>query len=203
MSSRSLAPIVAASIGAFGAVVEVAPPTVPAAVAQEFRARARADKSYPVTRLYDRVTDSTRVSTWIGSSRRPFGLGSRVWLSASFTFPGRRLRTSPAVAVFSLESWTPARGGWAFARPRELRVETGKVRIATIPAAAYVKRPVHLFDRGRSEELSFHLTQDEVTRLAGEPELVLKAGGASLRLDKHQMERIRALAKVMRERETQ
>ena len=61
----------------------------------------------------------------------------------------------------------------------------------------YVKRPVHLFDRGRGEELSFHIEPDELAALAGEPELVLKAGSATVRLDERRMARLRALVKQM------
>ncbi|MEP7227153.1 MAG: hypothetical protein ABI785_07315 [Gemmatimonadales bacterium] len=193
----------AAVTGTLASVMGLAPPALPIVLAQDFRDHARAEGSYLVTRLYDRVTDSTRVSASLSSSARPFGLGSRVWLVASFTFPGRRLLVPPEFAVLSLESWTPARGGWAFAHPRELRVEAGKARIATIPAAGYVKRPVHLFDGGRREELSFRIKADELTTLVGEPELVLKAGGATVRLDGRRMTRLRALVKAMTDRETQ
>jgi hypothetical protein len=172
--------------------------TLPVAVlAQEFRDRARANNPYMVTRLYDRVSDSTRVSASLSSSSRPFGLGSRVWLWASFTFPGRRLLAAPASAVLFIGSWTPARGGWAFAHPRELRVERGKTRLATIPAAGYLKQPVHWFDGGRREELFFSIRAAELTALAGESELVLKAGGATIRLDQRRMARLRALVKQM------
>ena len=169
----------------------------PSVWAQDFHNRVRADNSFAVSRLYDRVTDSTRVAVALSSSARPFGLGSTVWLMAAFNYPGRQLQAPPPFVVLSLESWTPARGGWAFAHPHELRVQTGKTRLATIPAAGYVKRPVHLFDRGRGEELSFHIEPDELAALAGEPELVLKAGSATVRLDARRMARLRALVKQM------
>jgi hypothetical protein len=198
MHSRSLAAVVSATlVGSLGVTGALLPRGVPAVLAQDFRNRVRADNSYVMTKLYDRVTDSTRVAASLSSSSRPFGLGSRVWLLASVTFPGRRLLAPPAFVVLSLESWTPSRGGWAFARPRELRVEAGKTRLATIPAAEYVKRPVHLFDRGRREELSFRIEPEEFAALARQPELVMKAGSATVRLDERRMERLRALVREM------
>lgn len=197
MHSRSLTTVVTAalvgSLGATGALV----PAVPAVQAQDFRNRGRVDNAHALSRIYDRVTDSTRVAAALSSSSRPFGLGSTVWLLAAFTYPGRQLQGRPAFVVLSLESWTPARGGWAFAHPRELRVQTGKTRLATIPAAGYVKRPVHLFDGGRREELSFRIEPEEFAALARQPELVMKAGSATVRLDKRRMERLRALVKEM------
>jgi hypothetical protein len=198
MYSRSLTTIMTAALaGSLGVVGPLAPTAVPVVLAQDFRNRVRADHSYGVSRLYDRVTDSTRVAVALSASSRPFGLGSIVWLMAAFTFPGRQLQGPPPFVMLSLDSWTPARGGWAFAHPHELRVQTGKTRLTTIPAAGYVKRPVHLFDRGRREELSFHVEPDELVALAGEPELVLKAGSATVRLDERRMARLRALVKQM------
>lgn len=170
MRSRSFATVITAAIaGSIGAVGELALPIVPTALAQDFRDHVRAD----------------------------FGLDSMVWLLASFTFPGRRLLAPPVFAVPSLESWTPARGGWAFAHPRELRLEAGKTRLATIPAAGYVKGPVRLFDRGRREELSFRIEPEKFAALARQPEPMLKAGSATVRWDKRRMERVRALVREM------
>jgi len=198
MYSRSFTTLMAAALaGSLGVVGPLAPTAVSTVLAQDFRYRVRADNSYAPSRLYDRVTDSTRVAAALSSSSRPFGLGSTAWLMAAFTFSGKELQTPPAFVALSLESWTPARGGWAFAHPRKLRVETGKTRLATIPAAGYVKRPVHLFDRWRREELSFRITPEEFAALAREPELVMKAGSATVRLDKRRMERLRALVKEM------
>jgi hypothetical protein len=198
MYSRALMTAMAAALaGSLGATVALVPPVVPTVLAQDFRNRVRAENSFAVSRLYDRVTDSTRVAAVLSSSSRPFGLGSTAWLLAAFTFPGRQLQAPPALVVLSLESWTPSRGGWAFARPRELRVETGKTRLTTIPAAGYVKRPVHLFDRGRREELSFRIEPGEFAALARQPELVMKAGSATVRLDKRRMERLQALVNEM------
>lgn len=198
MHSPSLTMVATAALaGSLGVVGSLAPMAVPTVLAQDFRSRVRADNSYALSRLYDRVTDSTRVAAGLSSSARPFGLGSTVWLMAAFTFPGRQLQAPPAFVVLSLEGWTPARGGWAFAHPRALRVETGKTRLATIPAAGYVKRPVHLFDRGRREELSFCIEPEEFATLARQPELVMRAGSATVRLDRRRMERLRALVKEM------
>jgi len=198
MHSRSLTMVTTVALaGSLGAISALAPVVVPRVLAQDFRNRVRAENSYAVSRLYDRVTDSTRVAAALSSSSRPFGLGSRVWVVAAFTFSGRQLRAPPAFVVLSLESWTPARGGWAFAHPRELRVEADKTRLATIPAAGYVKRPVYLLDRGRREELSFRIGTDDLATLAREPELVLKAGSATVRLDERRMARLRALVREM------
>lgn len=198
MDSRFLTTVntaaLAGSLGVAGALVSRA---VPAVLAQDLRNSVRTEDSYAVSRLYDRVTDSTRVAAALSSSSRPFGLGSSVWLVAAFTFPGRQLQAAPAFVVLSLESWTPARGGWAFGHPRELRVEAGKTRLATIPAAGYVKRPVRLFDRGRREELSFRIEPEEFATLARQPELLLRAGSATVRLDQRRVERLRALVREM------
>ena len=198
MLSRSLATVLTAAIaGSLGAVGELTPPVVPTVLAQEFRNHVRADHSDVVSRVYDRVTDSTLVAAALSSTSRPFGLGSTVWLLASFSFPGGRLLAPPAFAELSLESWTQSRGGWAFAHPRELRVEAGKTRLATIPASEYVKRPVYVFDRGRREELAFRIGADQLAALAGQPELVLKAGGATIRLDTRRMAKLRAFVGEM------
>ena len=198
MRSRYLATVITVAIsGSIGAVGELVPPVVPTALAQDFRDHVRADHSDMVSRVYDRVTDSTLVAAALSSTSRPFGLGSTAWLLASFSFPGRRLLAPPAFAELSLESWTQSRGGWAFAHPRELRVEAGKTRLATIPASEYVKRPVYVFDRGRREELAFRIRAEQLAALAGQPELVLKAGGATIRLDTRRMAKLRAFVGEM------
>jgi hypothetical protein len=198
MRSRSLATVFTAAIaGSLGAAGDLTPPVVPTVLAQDFRDRVRADHSYMVSRVYDRVTDSTLVSASLSSTSRPFGLGSTAWLFVSLSFPGRRLLASPAFAELSLESWTQSRGGWAFAHPRELRVEAGKARLVTIPASEYVKRPVYLFDRGRREELAFRVNAEQLAALAGQAELVLKAGNATIRLDARRMARLRAFLEEM------
>ena len=201
MYSRSLATVTTVALAGMGAIGELAPAAVPAVLAQDFRNHGRADESYSVSRLYDRVTDSTRISATLSPASRPFGLGSMVWLSASFTFSGRQLPAHPEFVMLSLESWTPNRGGWAFAHPRVLRVETGKARLATIPAAEYVKRRVYLFDAGRREELSFRVTPGELAAIARESELVLRAGSATVRLDERHTARLRALVRAIRGRD--
>lgn len=195
MRSRSLTAVVTAGVVLLGGLGELTPPAIPAAFAQDFRTRAQA--SYSVSRIYDRVTDSTRVSAALGSTSRPFRLGSRAWLSISFTVPGKQLQAAPAFVVLAVESWTPPRGGWAFARPRELKVEAGKTRLATIAAEEYVKGRVHLLDSGRREELSFRISAEELAVLAQEPELVWKAGSAVIRMDRERMARLRAVVTEM------
>jgi hypothetical protein len=198
MYSRSFTAFMTAAVaGSLEIVCPLAPTAVPSVLAQDFRTHVRTDNSYVLSRLYDRVTDSTRVAAVLSAGSRPFGLGSTAWLMAAFTYQGRQLQAPPPFVVLSLESWTPSRGGWAFAHRRELRVEKGKIRLATIPAAGYVKRPVHLFDRARREELSFHIKPAQLAALADEPELVLKAGPATVRLDQRRMERLRALVRMM------
>lgn len=198
MYSRSLTTIMTAALaGSVGATGALVPPAVPTALAQDFRNRLWADNSYAVSRVYDRVTDSTLVAASLSSTSRSFGLGSTAWLFASFSFPGRRLLAPPAFAELSLESWTQSRGGWAFAHPHELRVEAGKARLATIPASEYVKRPVYLFDRGRREELAFRIKAEQLAALAGQAELVLKAGNATIRLDARRMAKLRAFVGEM------
>jgi hypothetical protein len=198
MGSRSLRTAITAVLaGSIGAVGQLAPPVVPTILAQDFRDHVRADRSGLVSRVYDRVSGRTLVAAALSSTSRPFGLGSRAWLLASFSFAGRRLLAPPAVAELSLESWTQSRGGWAFAHPHELRVEAGKTRLATIPASDYVKQPVYLFDRVRREELAFRIRADQLAVLAAQPELVLKAGGATIRLDPRRMARLRAFVREM------
>jgi hypothetical protein len=60
MRSRSLATVLTGAIaGSLTAVGEFTPPVVPAVLAQDFRDHVRADYSGMVSRVYDRVTDST------------------------------------------------------------------------------------------------------------------------------------------------
>ena len=197
MRSRTVATAMTAAVAGMGAIGELAPVAVPTVLAQDFRDQVRADRSYILSRVYDRATDSTRIAVSLSSGSRPFRLGSTAWLIASFSFPGRWLVTPPAFTELSLESWTPPRGGWAFSHPHELRVESGKARLATIPAAEYVKRRVHLLDRGRREELSFHIGVEQLAALAEQPELVLKAGRATIRLDALGMAKLRTFVAEM------
>ena len=159
--------------------------------AQSFQAGRASAAAYQVSTLYDRLTDSTRVSVALNGSSRPFGLGSRVWLDVSFTHSGPRLMVPPEAVVLTLESFTPARGGWAFARPQRLRLVSGKSVKLEVPAAQYEKLPVGLFDAGRREMLSFRIATGELIAMAAEPELELKAGNARMRLRARAMEMLR------------
>ena len=180
--------LLATGLAALG---ELTPPAAPSVLAQDFRADQRSGASYQVTTLYDRVTDSTRVMVSLPSGARPFGLGSRVWLDAHFTFQGRQLLAVPDFVVLTLESWTPSRGGWAFAHPTKLRVESGNGLRLEISAAEYVKRPVRLFDSGRREALSFWIPIEEFTAMSEAPGLSLRAGNARIRFDARRMAAMR------------
>ncbi len=186
--------ILATVLAAFG---ELTTPATPSVVAQDFRAHLGGRASYQVTTLYDRVTDSTRVMVSLPASTRPFGLGSRVWLDAHFTFPGRRLQAAPEFVVLTLESWTPSRGGWAFAHPAKLRVESKNGLRLELSAAEYVKRPVHLFDSGRREALSFRIPVEEFVAMSEALGLSLRAGNARIRFDEQRMTAIRDLVRQM------
>jgi len=164
---------------------------------QSLGARHDARAAYRITTIHDRVTDSTRVSAVLRRSSGPFGLESRVWLDASFTYSGSEMTTPPAFVVLSLESFTPSRGGWAFARPKQLRIESGHHVLLESPASGYERRPVHLLDRGRREVLWFEIPVAEFVRLGAESELVLKAGSASIRIREPAMEMVRDLSRRM------
>lgn len=152
---------------------------------------------YAITRVYDRMTDSTRVSAlWQESSRR-FGLKSRAWLDVSFSFAGRRMTAPPAVVRLTLESFTPARGGWAFARPQKLRVRSGKIMKLDVPAAQYQKRQPALLDAGRREMLSFQISTDQFAAMVAEPDLELQAGNASFRFRAYEMDMLRDMVARM------
>jgi hypothetical protein len=150
--------------------------------AQEFDLRRMATNAYRVAVVHDRLTDSTRVSATFSASSQPFGLDSRAWLDLSFTFPGARLVTPPSALVLTIESWTPGRGGWAFAHPERLHVQSGDSLRLEFPAAGYLKRRVHLFDTGRKEVLWFDIPSSAFARLAGAPELLFAAGRARFRV---------------------
>jgi len=176
--------------------LDLAPPAAPWLGAQQFRDRGRVPAVSQVTSLYDRVTDSTRVTASLGGSR-PFGLESRVWLDASFVYAGREPVVPPEAIVLSLESFTPSKGGWAFAHPRKLRVESGRQLLLEVPPAAYLKRPVGLFDAGRREVLSFRIPLVELAALARQPELAMKAGNAGLRLGRRRIEALRVFLRMI------
>jgi hypothetical protein len=185
---------IAWSVGS-AAVLQLAVPAAVPVRAQSFQADRASDAAYEVSTIYDRVTDSTRVSVALKGSSRPFGLGSRVWLDVSFTHSGPRLTVPPEAVVLTLESFTPARGGWAFAHPERLRVESGESVKLELPATEYEKLPVGLFDAGRREMLSFRIPTGQFVAMAAEPELELKAGDARMRLRGRAMDMLRDVAR--------
>jgi hypothetical protein len=175
-----------------------AAPALSSRQSQSVQADAAAkDSVYETTTNYDRLTDSTRVTVVLKGSSRPFGLGSRVSLDLSFTYPGVHLTAPPEAVVLTLESFTPARGGWAFAHPQQLRVRSGKTVKLEVPAAHYAQLRVGLFDAGRREELSFRIPTEQFTPLAGEPEVEFKAGNASIRFRDARMEMLREVVRRM------
>jgi hypothetical protein len=178
---------------AVGAAVMVLQLVAPGLSAQSFR-QDRAAVEYQVTTTYDRIMDSTRVSTVILPRSRSFGLGSWVSVDAAITFAGRHATESTGPVVLTFESFTPSGGGWAFARPQQLRVRSGNAVQLEIPPAEYVKRPVHVFDAGRRESLSFRVPTEEFAALAAQPELKLKVGKANVRLQERRMAVLRELA---------
>jgi len=184
--------LLATGLAALGGLT---PPATPSVLAQDFRVHQRGRVSYHVTTIHDRLTDSTRVMVLLPASARPFGRGSRVWLDAHFAFPGRWLLATPDFVVLTLECWTPARSGWAFAQPAELRVESNNGLRLEIAAAEYVKHPVHLLDRGRREALSFRIPAEQFVAMSEAPGLSLRAGNARIKFDQAQMVRIRDLAR--------
>ncbi len=176
-------------------VLQLADPTATAARAQGLRRDRAGGAGYVVSTIYDRLTDSTRVAITLKGSSRPFGLGSRVWLNVSFTHPGRRLTIPPQAVSLTLESFTPARGGWAFARPQSLRILSGESLQVEVPAGEYEKLRVRLFDSGRRELLSFRVPTERFVAMAAEPELELKAGNARMRLGERSMGMLRDVAR--------
>jgi hypothetical protein len=183
------------SAGAVAAVLQVVSPAAAVASAERFQVDRKS--VYEVTRTYDRLTDSTRVTVVLNGSSRPFGLGSRVWLDLSFAYRGVRLTAPPESVVLTLESLTPVRGGWAFAHPQKLRVRSEKKDKLEIPAAQYAKLRAGLFDRGRREVLSFRIPAEQFAALASEPEIEFKAGKASIRFRDRRMEMLREVIRRM------
>jgi hypothetical protein len=169
------------------------PPVLPLE-AQRHREDQRSAERHRLLQLYDRVTDSSRVVATIATTSRRFGLGSRVAVDVSYTYPGRDLTVSPEWVIITMESFTPARGGWAFARPRALKVRSDGALKLQVPPAEYRKQPVRLFDAGRRELLSFRISPAEFLALVSETELSLEVGGASIRLKRGRMEILRGLA---------
>jgi hypothetical protein len=184
----------ARSVGAAASILQLTVPTINLTAAQGFGPRSAIASTYRIAVVHDRLTDSTRLSASFTASSQPFGLDSRAWLDLSFSFPGVRLIAAPAVVVLAIESWTPGRGGWAFAHPQMLHIQSGdSIRLA-VPPTGYMKRRVHLFDSGRQEVLWFDIPSAEFTRLAGAPELILRAGNARIRV----RERMEMLREVLR-----
>ena len=169
-------------VGAVASMLQVAVPMSSVVAAQGFGPRGTAANAYRVAVVYDRLTDSTRVSATFNESSQPFGLDSRAWLDFSFTFSGARVVTQPSALVLTIESWTPGRGGRAFAHPEPLHIQSGDSLRLEFPAAGYLKRRVHLFDTGRREVLWFDIPSSAFARLAGAPELMLAAGRARFRV---------------------
>jgi hypothetical protein len=174
-------------------------PLLAAVPAQSQTHFAQRDKSrgYQVTKIYDKETDSTRVTFTVLGSSRPFGLKSRAWIDLSFTYPGRRLTSPPQVVFLTLESFTPSRGGWAFARPQELRIACADAEKLRLAPVRYQKLTVHLFDSGRREVLSFRIPASQIVTLAGEELLNVEAGRAKLRFRERRMAMLRQLVAMM------
>jgi hypothetical protein len=175
-------------------VCQSVPPMVQA---QGFELRAKT-AAYQASRVYDRLTGSTRETFTLEESSRRFGLKSRVWLDVSFTYPGRRLTVAPEAVVLTLTSFTPARGGWAFARPHKLRVVSAKKVMLEAPAADYEKLRARLFDSGRRETLSFDIPTEQFVAMVAEPEIELKSGNARMRLRQRGMEMLREIARRLK-----
>lgn len=182
---------IASAAGAAVALVQLAVPAATTARAQSFRTDGASGAAQEASMIYDRLTDSTRVTVALKRSSRPFGLGSRVWLDASFTYAGTRLTVPPETVVLTLASFTPARGGWAFAHPQRLRIVSGESLELEIPAAGYDKLRVGLFDAGRREMLSFRIPTEQFVAMAAQSELELKAGKAKMRLREREMGMLR------------
>lgn len=180
------------------AVLQLATSVAAPARAQSLQGEHASNAAYEASTIYDRLTDSTRVSIALNASSRPFGLGSRIRLGASFTRSGTRLIIPPPSVVLTLESFTPARGGWAFAHPQRLRVVSGQTVKLEVSAAEYEKLPVGLFDAGRREMLSFRIPTGEFVAMAAEPELELKAGNARMRLRGRAMDMLREVARRLK-----
>jgi hypothetical protein len=170
------------------------------ASAQDFRDHWQHEYLYQVIPLYDRVTDSTRISAMLLTSVGWFGSGTKVWLTASFAFPGRELVAQPDSLDVALYSFTREGGRWAFARARELRVEVGNSVRLKVPANGYVRVGKGLLDRGRRELLSFRIPAREFIDLGEELEVVFQAGSARFELSSHAMEMIRDLIHRMASR---
>jgi hypothetical protein len=185
---------IAGFIGAAASILQLAVPVTRLTAEQGFGPRSRIADEYQVAVIHDRIADSSRVTAVFTGSSREFGLDSRAWLGLSFSYPGIRVSSSPAFLTLTLEAWTPARGGWAFAHPESLRVRSGDSLRLEFPPAGYAKRRVHVLDSGRREELWFDIPSRDFTRLARAPELLFVAGRARFRV----RERMEMLREVLR-----
>jgi hypothetical protein len=154
--------------------------------------------TYCVHELYDRVADSTRGFVLLSARSRRFGLGSSVSADLSYSYRGRQLTATPLTVTLTLQSFTPSRGGWAFARPRPLDIRSPSSLRVQVKPAEYEKQRVRLFDAGRRELLSYRIHTTELARLATEPELSLKAGGAVFRLRGPRMALLREIVHRLR-----
>ena len=174
-------------------------PLLAAAPAQGQTHFAHRERSpgYQVTTIYDRETDTTRVTFTILGSSRPFGLKSRAWIDLSFTYPGRRLTSPPQVVLLTVESFTPSRGGWAFGRRQELRIACADEEKLRLAPASYQKLPVHLFDSGRREVISFRIPARQIVAIAGEELLNVEVGRAKVRFRERRMAMLRDLVAAM------
>ena len=186
----------ARSIGAAASMLQLAAPMNALSAAQGFGPRSTAANDYQLVVLHDRGTDSSRLTASLSASSRPFGLDSRAWLDVSFSFAGVRLVAAPSFVVLTIEAWTPGRGGWAFAHPVSLHIQSGDSMRLEFPPAGYRKRPVHLLDSGRREVLWFDVPSTDFARLAGAPELSFRAGNARFRVRQH-MEMLREVLRRM------
>lgn len=185
---------IAGFIGATASIFQLAVPVTSLTAIQGFGPRSRIASTYQVTIIRDRLTDSSRVTAFFAGSSKAFGLDSRAWLGLSFSFPGIQVSAPPAFLTLTIEAWTPARGGWAFAHPEWLHVRSGDSLRLEYPPAGYVKRRVHMLDTGRREELWFDIPLGDFTRLARAPELDFTAGRARFRV----RERMEMLREVLR-----
>ena len=184
------------TVGAAASILQLTVPTISLTAAQGFGPRSAAASTYRVVVVHDHLIDSTRLSASFTASSQPFGLDSRAWLDLSFGFAGVRLIATPAFVVLTIESWTPGRGGWAFAHPQSLHIQSGDSIRLDVPATGYMKRRVHLLDSGRQEVLWFDIPSTDFTRLAEAPELILSVGNAQIRVRKR-MEMLREVLRRM------
>lgn len=168
-------------------------PVTPNAAAQDFRDHWQHHSLYQIVSLYDRVVDSTRVSAMLLTSVTWSGSGAKVWLTASFTFPGRMLVTRPDSVELAFDSFSREGARLAFSHARELRVEVGSSLRFKATANSYTRLGEGLTDRGRRELLSFRIPAGEFIRLGDEVEVAFRSGPAQFYLTGHAIEMIRDL----------